>query len=362
MSPASSVGSSHERSHRAAGLDLSQSGPMTTSSPITAIRTRTMSQPSLPTSTSTVRARRDSLTGRPGSSLSQQRLSSLFHSPKSPRAGSPALSVSSRASSREGEADGQQTRERNWNSPRPKWEPPSDKPAMRERRRSQIVSPVPSLQAEHRDRAGASPPSLYRRNSAASNGSETHASPAAHARLDKASHVTDPIHTINGVPRAISPADKRQAIIRTQSEIPSTSSSNISKVPTSSRQTEWTFPRSRSPIPPTPHDKNNSAHEPLNRVPQRTLSSPASRPGSRAADTGSTRSHLSTQANGTEQHSPAPAERRIMHRRSVTEYNESVGGVPPKVSFAAEPVLFASSESDSSPGKRCSVGHAKFSD
>ena len=144
-SPTSSVGSSHERSHKAAGLELS------------ATRARTLSQPSLPSSASTVRARKDSLPGRPASSLSQHRLSSLFHSPNSPRASSPALSVSSHVSSREDDVESQHLRERNWNSPRPKWESPSDKQIPRERRRSQTSSPVSALRVE-RDQNSSSPP------------------------------------------------------------------------------------------------------------------------------------------------------------------------------------------------------------
>jgi hypothetical protein len=83
------------------------------------------------------------------------------------------------------------------------------------------------------------------------------------------------------------------------------------------------------------------------------LSSPAPvpTPTSRSGDNTSARSLLPIRVNGAVHSPQARTERRNLHKRSITEYNESVGSIPPKVSFAAEPVVLENLESDNTLSK-----------
>lgn len=121
-------------------------------------RSRTLSQPTTPNGLQ-ARLRTDSKTvaERPYSSLAHSRPSFSSHSHHVPdRAVSPTSSVASQDSVQEKKWDVQQhVRERNWNAPRPKWSLEEEQ-AKLARRRSQVISPVPSPASRHRHDSAAS--------------------------------------------------------------------------------------------------------------------------------------------------------------------------------------------------------------
>lgn len=114
-------------------------------------RTRTISQPSPPSNSLRTRAQADTTAAqeRPSSSLAHSRPSISAHNHRltdrviPDRAISPASSITSQDSEQEVQREFQHVRERNWNSPHPKWNL-SEEQTKIARRRSQVVSPLPS--------------------------------------------------------------------------------------------------------------------------------------------------------------------------------------------------------------------------
>jgi serine/arginine repetitive matrix protein 2 len=275
----------------------------------------------------------------------------------SDRSGSPSSSVPSHDSEKELELEVkheiEHVRERNWNAPRPKWDPNNP------HRQGRPVSPLPpslSPQPAISNTQVVSHPHSRRE------GSPTVESPSRHMHRGKTnlrpSSSNSSLNVIaRASPRAPSPsprlANERQAsnlhpanhasrsrspLPRTDHAVPDTKGNGSpSKMPATGSHFGWQFPRHKAPLPPLDLDQHSLERH----THSRTLSSPSPTPDPRptSKSTGSVKaSHIPVRSpHASERHvGSSPAIKK--HKRNVAELSESVGGVPPQVPL--EPVSF----------------------
>lgn len=291
------------------------------------------------------------------------------HSFSSNRAGSPTSSLSSRGSEKEQEQEVQHEvvheRERNWNSPHPKWQ----QPGQRGRSVSPLPhSPSPSLSASHHH--SHSRPHVRARAESFKTPSTREESPKHHTNSGKQSLRTSTSHSSLHVKEntALSKAEaaSSSSSIGKHASLHLNRADNHSSRPHSplppvhGRENEtsghsaasgsrfgWHFPRSRVPLPPLELDQENPGR-PESPKHMRTPSSPtpSSRPSSRASET--TRpSHIPVWSPKKLPDPPSPStrqkghgEERKGHKRSTTEFAESVGGIPPRLDVELAPFTF----------------------
>ncbi|KAF7977750.1 hypothetical protein HWV62_2838 [Athelia sp. TMB] len=281
-------------------------------------RSRTQSQPMRPDS---------SLRYTPDHSHPSMYQRHSYHSPGS-RASSRASSISSRGSSKELEMEIQHevdhTRERNWNSPHPKWDP-NDRavsPSLR------AESPRPPVRHAHSlSFRGPRPesPTAHLQNRPSLRSSLSYSSLSASSK-DKELPQTE----------STSPQGDPPARSQLNSATRPRSHSHTKEIGDASPMTHaspanrfgWQFPRNKSQLPPLEFDEHS---------PERSDAAPSPSPSPvRANSRASAKaSHIPVRAQRTPDvsrtmavsHESSP--RGLGHRRSVTELNESNGSIPP---------------------------------
>ncbi|TCD61633.1 hypothetical protein EIP91_008139 [Steccherinum ochraceum] len=327
--------------HAHARTRTSSSLGMNTNSPSSADRIRTYSTP----------ARPDSAQGYLSPVHSLSRKHSISSLSSSSRASSPAQSHSP-AAIREKEKDPVvHVRERNWNSPHPKWKP--------EPRRS--VSPMPPADAE-------GPSGRARNGSVSASRGGVGVKVKARRSLDVLSSPSSSLGVVNkSSPPARDKGKGRESDVSKRSsssllKSPSFSSSSSSKPPASASADRpkspqppppppepepeppsspskskvpnfksrfgWSFPHDRAPLPPLEHDPDD---DPEARAPSpvRLLA----REGSRIP-TATSSGFVASSGNGEGGVNGAGTtqiQKKKGHRRSPTEFSEAVGRVPPRV-------------------------------
>lgn len=288
------------------------------------------------------RSRTQSHPARPGSVTSH--LTPDFHrhySFNDSRASSPTSSIRSRESEKEHELEVKHEvdhqRERNWNSPHPKWDP--NAPHGHGRSVSPLpssLSPRPSISHAHSHSS-----SLHNRSPRVESptqrlytGRHTLRSSLSHSSLNSASKGSPPGPAPAPWPVREKPLTPGQ--LRPRSPLPpvdshSKENGSASKSPAAaSSRFGWSLPRNRSSLPPIEFDQQ-SPERPTHLSHSRIPSSPSPTPGSRPS------SRLS--GNAKPSHIPVRSPHALAggsglkkgHRRSLTELKESTGAIPPPV-------------------------------
>lgn len=239
------------------------------------------------------------------------------------------------------------SRERNWNSPRPKWD--SNDRAVSPLPTS--LSPRPSISHSHslshslRTSRAESPTQHLQ-------GRKTLRSSLSHSSVSLGDKDKLP-------PRAVSPSPQGGEIAssstllsdigrpRSYSQTKDTgtaSSAGISpsKTPASGSRFGWQFPRNKTQLPPLEYDEHSPERQSVH---SRTLSSPSPSPGSGPLHRSSAKaSHIPVRSHHTPDASrtmasnggPSRSGPGVGHKGSITELNVSRGGIPPRID--AEPV------------------------
>ncbi|OJT12743.1 hypothetical protein TRAPUB_10691 [Trametes pubescens] len=229
----------------------------------------------------------------------------------SSRPSSPAGSISAHSVEEEVEHVIEHVRERNWNSPHPKWVNPLH------HRRS--LSPLPKSPA-------GSPPHTVPSRPAATPRSRTNSTPSFASTSKSASKGPARPHS----PLLRSTADNKPSP-RTRPKSPVESSSQEKPDPSlAGYKTHfgWSFPQKRAPLPPLELEEDS---------PRKTPSRPSSR-----ASLSATPSHIPVPSpRKGAQDTPSTSglserERKRSHRRSITEFSESVGAIPPRIAITDE--------------------------
>ncbi|CCL98358.1 uncharacterized protein FIBRA_00353 [Fibroporia radiculosa] len=285
-------------------------------------RTRTMSEPQRPESA-------QAFVSSAHRTLSRH--SSMNSISGSSRAASPAGSVSSHDHNLDTKPEVAQERERNWNSPRPRWvqQPPHQ---------GRPSSPMPSTLAPPPGQKAGTPPKSPRR--------ESYVRPRANSSASfKLSSLQESATLSSGtigqtLPRSKSPllpSSASNSLAADKARSPS-SASKVDISPGLKESTQasgfrsrfgWSFPQNRAPLPPLELD----THSP-ERPPQR----PSSRLNG-AANTSMIPVRSPNKISSFERsHSPMEeSDRRRGHRRNLTEFSHTVGAIPPRI-IDPEPV------------------------
>jgi serine/arginine repetitive matrix protein 2 len=260
-------------------------------------------------------------------------------------------------------------RERNWNAPRPKWDPNASP------HHGQSVSPLvsslsprPSISHVHSHshsrgiRAGS--PRLESPIHHLTAGKPTLRPSSSHSSLNTkikpSPRVPSPSPhsaTSNGKQPAVGHRPTNHAS-RPSSPLPPTGDADphpkengsASKPPASSSRFGWQFPRNKNPLPPLEFDQH-SPERILDPAHLRTLSSPSPTPGSKLA----TEASGSVKASHIPVRSPHVSERNVGsfsglkkgHKRSTTELSESRGGTPPRLKLKPMPLTEDNAHQDS---------------
>ena len=261
------------------------------------------------------------------------------------RSSSPSSSVQSRDSEKELELEVQHeikhVRERNWNAPRPKWDP--NAPHHRGPSVSPLSSPSTSHMYPHSHSHGlrASNPRVESPTHHMHAGKPSLRPSSSHSSLnvtDKAPRAPSPLpHSAKGKGKqpAASYQHNNHALRSRSPPIshtdPHMANGSASETPASSSRFGWQFPRNKNPLPPLEFDRH-SLDILANPTHPRTLSSPSPTPGSRPTS----RASGSVRASYIPVRSPHVSERNVGsssglkkgHKRSTTELSESAGGIP----------------------------------
>jgi hypothetical protein len=318
-------------------------------------RTRTLSHPS-----------------RPDSDLSHH---TFDHHRKqsfsSGRSSSPSSSVHSRGSENEMELEIkheiEHVRERNWNAPRPKWDPNNP------HRHGRSVSPLPSPSSPrvstshmqthtHSDgfRAGSPGITSSTRRLASKPSLRPSSSHSSLNMKDKAPRAPSPL------PRSAKSKGKQPAVTHLPSNHGSRSSSPLHPVGRTDAQTKeiskgsassfhfgWQFPRNKNPLPPLDSDQlSPDTH--ADTTHSRTLLSPSptpsSRPTSRASPSVYT-SHIPVRSPHVSEHNGIGSSgQKRGHKRNVTELSEPTGRTPPRITQKSAPFTQGIPHQDSVKG------------
>ncbi|KAI0829898.1 hypothetical protein BC628DRAFT_1359257 [Trametes gibbosa] len=204
-------------------------------------------------------------------------------------------------------------RERNWNSPHPKWVGPLH------HRRS--LSPLPKSPA-------GSPPHTAPLKSMSTSRSRTNSTTQA----PSLSSTTKPTPK-EKIPRPNSPllhsTAHNQSSSLTRAKSPVAFPSHDHAEPSHNGYKShfgWSFPQKRAPLPPLELDQDS---------PRKLLARPSSRTSLTAPP-----SHIPVPSprKGLHESSSAPSlsERKKSHRRSVTEFAESAGAIPPRIEVESD--------------------------
>ncbi|KAI0071720.1 hypothetical protein K474DRAFT_1668701 [Panus rudis PR-1116 ss-1] len=306
-------------------------------------RTRTYSQPARPNSS------QSHLTPERHSLSRHQSLSSMS---SSSRAGSPASSI---ASGRDPEEKVitrivEHERERNWNAPHPKWTP------------HRSISPLPSPTHSRS-------PSALGGSFGRSNGrmllDESFPGRPSPSRdkltdmlLDVSPEITAKTRTRAGSVSTNANGKTRLSRKSNDSSHPepslSTTPQSDPKAPGFTSRFGWQFPKNRAPLPPLEKD---SPERPSSAASDRPSSVASNRPSSRLSTSNSAFvSHIPVRSpskkdkeregskdkgKGKERASSSSpssdSQRKRGHKRTVTEFSESVGALPPSINIQSEP-------------------------
>lgn len=242
------------------------------------------------------------------------------HSFPGSRPSSPTGSVSSMDVAEEIEHEVEHQRERNWNSPRPEWGNPLF------HRRS--LSPLP------RSRPGSptdEPPHVHKTTPHSRTNSVTHGnslsipSPGARSKSPVGDRIPRPRSPI---PRSTTPLShgrpKSPAPPASRPETPGTAQASYRS------RFGWSFPQHKMELPPLELD-----HE----TPQRPPPRPSSR--SSLAASATTPSHIPIPSPRKGHNNATPSTSRTFdntrsHRRTVTEFAESIGAIPPRIEVSTD--------------------------
>ncbi|TDL26192.1 hypothetical protein BD410DRAFT_836840 [Rickenella mellea] len=341
----------HEHPNGRPNLSRAQSA-QTPKHPPHGERTRTLSQPTRPGSSPS----QPLVSGSPAvreRKLSHRRSSSSLsvgHNGVA-RASSPASSLASHESLDEFEREKQHERERNWNSARPKWELTSDDGHEHHHHLTRGASPLPDGHNHHHHHSRNESPNEKRNGHV--NGPHKHSITEGKLAEWSAS-VANASNSIISHLHSSRETRPRSPHHSTTSTTPPT---NPNKSSGSASRFGWSFPRSKSPLPPLEEDHNPSRVNGHQRMP--SSPSPAPRPEHTSAAAGSP-SHIPVRRRNLSETAPGSpgGEHRKGHKRSTTELSESVGGIPPSPSKPfyestanyAEPQHEASTSAGAQPG------------
>ncbi|PIL34057.1 hypothetical protein GSI_03766 [Ganoderma sinense ZZ0214-1] len=269
------------------------------------------------------RVRTLSTPSRPDSAASYLSPTHVRHgssnSPSSSRPGSPAGSISAHDVEEEIEHEVEHQRERNWNSPRPDWGNGHRRP----------LSPLP------RSRPGSpvhiSPPKSAtiprsRSNSAAHGNSLGVPSPTPRSKSPVGER-----HPRPRSPMPHTPAEKASSShARPKSPLPRLHSPEKNSAFRS--RFGWSFPQHKVELPPLELEQDS---------PQKAPPRPSSRASLSAA--ASTPSHIPVRSPRKNGHGPTSSaadtsDKKRSHRRSVTEFTEAIGALPPRIEVSSDDV------------------------
>ncbi|KAI0940568.1 hypothetical protein AcW1_003729 [Taiwanofungus camphoratus] len=264
------------------------------------------------------------------------RHSSLNSMSSSSRASSPASSVSSRQVEKEQELGVKheiaQVRERNWNSPRPKW-------AQQSSHHGRPASPMPNAlstsSSQRHSPKGSTPPKSPGDRQRARQRTDSSASRKSAPLRGDANHISN--SKDKTPPRAKSP------LLRSNVENKATEHVSESQPPVSNAAAEpnsesaqtsgfrsrfgWSFPHNRTPLPPLELERDSPERSrPSSRLPVATNASHILVRSPRKANN----------ASSATSHGDA-AEYKKGHRRSLTEFSDAVGAIPRIIEPESEP-------------------------
>lgn len=253
----------------------------------------------------------------------------------SSRPSSPTSSVSSKDIEEEVVHEIVHIRERNWNSPRPDWHMHrrSLSPLPRSRPGSPTGSPVQAQTLAPRSRTNTTTMPRSRTNSMTSPQSRTNSSTHGNSLSvpSPVAHTKTPVGQRMPQPKtpSRSPAEKLSPHGRSKSPVPPTPPPENAESSQQSYRSRfgWSFPRQKAALPPLELDQE-SPHKPLSRPSSRTSLSAGA----------STASHIPVRSprkgdhgSSTSMSMPSLPEKKRLHRRTTTEFTESIGAVPPRI-------------------------------
>ncbi|KAI0356370.1 hypothetical protein OH77DRAFT_259691 [Trametes cingulata] len=229
----------------------------------------------------------------------------------SSRPSSPASSISGHSVEVEIEHEIEHQRERNWNSPHPHWgNPLHHRRSLSPLPRSPAGSPTHSA-ARH---ATTTPRSRHNSTTQAPGISTSSKS----VSTDKISRPKSPLlrSTVDNKP---SPHPRPESPVAG----PSLDKAESSSLAGYKSHFGWSFPQKRTPLPPLELDQDS---------PRKPLSRPSSR-----SSLSATPSHIPVRSPRKEaSSSTSQSEKKRTHRRSITEFAESVGAIPPRIAVTSD--------------------------